>query len=219
MNIKIGHCVAVPMLLLLAACNEDNNERGQDPLAMTAEKYALIDMTIDAMVDESLFPTEGSLLVSDRTSIGEAALGYVEGEAVDLRTALDSFFPFQELPWSAEESDLAFGGYFRQNVEPATIREGELAVFARDMTLLSHDTYEEYTAEDPFFGWEQLYAEYPDLVGYVRFGNPVIFENAGFALVHVDFMCGPSCGTSFYGLLRLNGSAWEFTEWYVDWYG
>jgi len=204
--------------LLIVACNDENNVRPNTDHAMTAEKYALIDMAIDEMVEAGDLPSGGRFIIADQTTMSDLAERFMESdETVDAASALDFSFPYDFLPWTLDEADLAFGAYYRANLEPVDVRLEDLTVLERDTSLLMHEQFKEYLVDDPWAGWDAFHADYPDAAGYVRLGNPVIFDEAGFALVHVDFTCGALCGIGFYALFSLETGQWTFVDWYADW--
>jgi hypothetical protein len=208
--------------VLLVACSDDKNNRSSanDSHAMTAEKYALIGMALDRLANLGVVPGSGRMILSDRTSMSHMVERTLEGnETENALTVLDSAFPYDYLTWTVEESDAAFGNYYHANVEPADVEIDDLAVLDRDVSLLMHEQFKAYFAEDEFAGWADFYADYPDAIGYLRLGKPVILEEAGIALMHLDYICDAFCGEGIYVLFRLEGSEWVFTDWYSDWAG
>lgn len=224
MNIRIlCHAAAIALALpLLAACDPDG-DNGTDAgaeHAMTEEKYRLIGLAIKELStpEYGQLPPEGAFVLSDRTTIGEATEGNLAADPdLTLVAALDFNFPHDHMLWSPEEADLAFAGYYQANLESVSMRLEDVAPIERDFVLLMHEQFEEYdTYDDPLAGWSKFYADYPDVNGYLRLGVPVIFREAGMALVHVDFLCDAICGVGFYALFRWDDGEWKFSDWYTD---
>jgi hypothetical protein len=125
------------------------------------------------------------------------------------------------LPWpwrSLEEADLAFEGYLQANLEAEDIDPERLADLNRTVQTWMHETFTSHFDElGPFEGWDQFYVQFPESSGYYRFARPVVFEHSGFALSHIDLICGWFCGGGYYVLLRKQGNDWEFVAYFNDW--
>lgn len=205
--------------LMLAACNNNDDEvLVEGPNLMTAEKMQLVSTAIQELVDTGYIAAEGSVVVSDQTTISHQVESYTNAdETVSVLTALDSIFPYDYMPWSLEESDLAFARYYDQNLEPVNLQVEHLDSLDREAVLLMQEQFDEYFVDDEFAGWDQFYLDYPDAIGYLRVGNPVILETAGIALVHVDIVSGPYFGMGFFAMFRKENDSWKFETWYADW--
>jgi len=133
--------------------------------------------------------------------------GLTTGTVVDIT---DPARPEAEIVAELETSAVALREWSRLNRKRYTLQ----AQFdlPGEYVLLSPDERQKiFLDADPAVNWELFGARYPDSAGIIRASRPGIDDNAGTALLYLEFECGADCGSGRLIVLRRDDSG----EWQV----
>jgi hypothetical protein len=197
--------------------SSDVDPDANEPGPVEAREYAVI---VAALATPSL---DANVLGFDRWVMdGQSFMGTDARERIDFlepgSTLEDqvTFMLEESQTWAAFDHDEILGDYLAKNED---VHDFAVESFGleQDLTVFPREDFRAlFAAQGPINGWETFYETYPETPGYLSFSRPAFNAAGTQALVHIELLCGPLCGSGAYVMLALEDGAWVWVAWLQD---